>query len=306
MVQNTLKQKARKFAKEYEVPYLTALRAVDEPLHELKNLIEGLTRPLVEGVTRPGQFSSRINFSLLGDQGIYSSAFDLTEYKEDYGHDYNRLIKDYNFSHFKPGVEAVMEIGRRHSVLKEASAKNIWHYRELVRAGLVVDEHNIADIKLHHVAGYLSQHENIVFWGADVGIFAVFTASFLNIKSHRATIPVTRQQLESLVTGSPVGELHHRRVWCTEKTTSSHEYGTIFGSYDEDSFELHPRLRVLYKTGVTPQRSDFEKMGLDMDDFFIENSSSVVLKTEREGDTVTIYRDDAEWFSGDCDRVIYM
>ena len=73
-----------------------------------------------------------------------------------------------------------------------------------------------------------------------------------------------------------------------------------------EPYERHPRLRVLYKAGVTPQRSDFENMGLDMDDFFVENSSSVVLKTERKGDTVTIYKDDEKWFSGDCDLVIYM
>lgn len=305
MVQNTLKQKARKFAKEYEVSYLTALRAVDEPLHELESLLYNLRSP--------SQLSQRIHFSLFGDKGIYSSAFDLTEYErytesgQYYGPDYERLIEDHNFPHFKPGVETLIEIGRRWDALTEASAKDIWEYRQLVRAGLVVDEHNIADIKLHYVSGYVSQHDNITFYGNAVGVFAVFTASFVNILTHRATIPVTRLQLENLVTGSPVGEeLYHRRIWCAEKTTSCDEYETIFASHEMGPYERHPRLRVMYKAGVTPQRSDFEKMGLNMDGFFIENSSSVVLTTEREGDTITIYKDDEKWFSGNCDRVIYM
>ena len=305
MVQNTLKKKARIFATEYGVPYLTALKAVDEPLHEMRDLVLDPIRIYSE---------KNSHFRLIGNKGIYSSAFDLPNSEYPLSYSYSKFLKDSGFPRFESSVKLLQEMGRRYEAFEAVSARDIWHYRELVRAGIAVEKDIPIDIKLHYIGvGFGLDSENFRFHCAQLGIFAVSVAKFVDLLIPSSMIAVTPQQLENLIGGVPVGRLQQPEPYgsglSADRLVESKSYGSVLSS---SALDLHPSAQgsplilVFYKEGVQPKRQDFEALNLDMDDFLLEDTSGKVFRSELKGDDLVIYRDSKLFFFGNSERVIYM
>jgi len=202
-----LKRATRSFMEKHEgVPYLTALKAVDEPLHELRALEAN------RGVRK-------VHFRLIGEQSSYSSAFPewgmipLRSPLGTRGLYYSQLTETLGLSHFEDSRDFLRESGRRVELFERAgeSVYSIWDYRELWRAGLLWDGAPEVEPFFHHFgfhpdqSGRLMRHE-----GPSLGLFSVATAAYIDLEDTESYFPVTIQELENLKSGARVEDIGQR------------------------------------------------------------------------------------------------
>ena len=214
MAQNTLKQKAREFAKTYDVPYLTALKAVDEPLHELREVVRSASR-------RHMTANFRLTTERSAFEGIPCDVRDehwlrraqergSTLRVEDAPLDYKRFIVEKGWDDFGGWNAAdrnlVIELGRRATLLDSVGVQDIWAYRELYRAGILGADAEALEPRRCYFTGSLDVNEWLDKLGLQLGICAVAVKPFmeLDINNGWKLIPVTESQLDRLFLGEPV------------------------------------------------------------------------------------------------------
>jgi len=189
------------------VPYLTALKAVDEPLHQLRDF-----------VSETGKYSGLWpHFRLVGEKSIYSSPLRSDELS----FNPERMIRtvdprdpelrDSEFSSFGRVINDsyYKEMGRRVSLLEESGSPDVWHYRELYRAGLLGESAQEIEPFFHHFRndGW-AMGQAIAMDGARLGVFCVSFYPFSKVgETARGFLPVTRTQLAALRSGEPAGKL---------------------------------------------------------------------------------------------------
>lgn len=309
MVQNTLKQKAREFAKAHGVPYLTALKAVDEPLHELRDLMRySFTAPLA--MTGP-------HFRLIGSEGIYSSVYRELPPPSGYYRDGSPrdvpTLDELGFSYFSKTRDIFKEIGRRMELIDSAGAQDIWGYRELYRAGILADDAPELEVFLHYSHRELFEERRGLYrQGAELGLFVVILAP-LNELMDPKHFPVTQDQLKGLFTGSSSSApiwmpLHHvissgnlRRYW-------SKSYSRVYSSkrMQERSHYTEPIFRIFLEAIPSDESSKLKDLGFDLEDFIRDESlENVELKHTLGGDMIDLRVDENPLILGSSQTLIF-
>ena len=202
-----LKRAARSFMEKHEgVPYLTALKAVDEPLHELRDLVVN------KGVRAA-------HFRLIGEQSAYSSAFPewgMIPPRSPIDPDglyYGQLPETLGLSHFEDSRDFLRESGRRVELFERAGegVYSIWDYRELWRAGLLWDGAPEIEPFFHHFGFSPDQSGRLMrYEGPSLGLFSVAVAAYIDLVDMDSYFPVTIAELENLESGVAVGSVDQR------------------------------------------------------------------------------------------------
>lgn len=267
MAQTNLKRSARSFMAEHAgVPYLTALKAVDEPLHELRELSRMPDRELT---------AIHPHFRLVGSKSIYAPAFPELR-SPDSDQDYGGLIESRGLTHFGSTGDFLKEMGRRVSLLEEARVEDIWAYRELQRSGAISTGQ--LEPFLHHFGSKLPWgFEALLVEGHRLGIFGVSVASFLKFQEQVSFIPLTESQLSALCSGSSLGELRLPPIYIPSDGSSKwEERGELSFSkicYSHRELAGQPRLTLLLREDPMVSGFSIEDLGLSWDDFTVEAAS---------------------------------
>jgi hypothetical protein len=250
MVQNTLKQQARSFMERHSVSYSTALRAVDEPLHELRSLLRN---------PRAREFSFAQGFRLIPEDSIYGEAYFSKEPLSPSGRRH-----DDRFS-YRNSLKYMEESVRRYQLLRDHKVLDIWYYRELRRAGLTAPDAPEIEPVFHHYMGELgSSFSPIAVHGGMLGIFGVNMDQFAFISEHFPLIPVTDQQLKSLAEGSPAGPVEGFRYSLAERDDAERwtdSYRSMAVSTRKDSHN-RPSVTVFSKKPSGELIDDLERRGI--------------------------------------------
>ena len=275
MTQNTLTQKARLFAQRHDLPYATALRAVDEPYRELRDLIYSV---------RSKSDALQEHFRLIGDRGRFSAAYptpDLPEYSL-YGarsgtFDYLKgLISSQQLPCLSES-EFFIELGRRTERIERSKADDIWGYRELHRAGLVDKNELQLEPIFHYYYGSLrSGFEPMTFSGSRLGIFGANMSAYTDLAETYYLVPVTVSQLDALRTGESLSssvELSpsYAPHSAYEEANELHWKQSYIAAYSYDG-EGHdgggrgPGLVLLQKSSVADLKAKLLSMDLDPSD----------------------------------------
>lgn len=287
----TLKRRAQNFALTHNMSYLKALKAVDEPLHGLRDF-------LAEAKILGGP-NMRQQFRLHGEKGIFSDAFAprhrlvpsarLSDYHSEEPlfapvlPPFETNISNRN-AFLEQGVRARLGyptldhneffilLGERSSLLKSHSVENIWQLRELQRAGIISPAVDLSP-KLHYYG--LKLHDALLpamQRGSALGFFTVAMGAYSDLQNHRNlhfSIPLLPSVLEALFTGAsglkpdfqrerrgiPSEDLHF------EKGQIQGVYKAIHYPWQEDNF-----LTVVAAKGVDIRKRLLEH-GLDFDGF---------------------------------------
>lgn len=209
-----LKRRIREFQAQHGVSHSIASKAVDEPLHILRDLSR-----IPQSMATPDLNEAR--FRLVGDQSRFA------RFHQDYSEAGARYIRDI-FAQYQSmsSPSALMKlISRRFEVIEEAGGSDLWELRERVRAGLIifpeliespsaiapslVTQHRkqlIEPLFYWHegeldsrVAHYLSQGE-----GTRLGIFPLNMQGILELNDpgESAAIPITFEESGGLLDGS--------------------------------------------------------------------------------------------------------
>lgn len=271
MAQNTLKQKAREFAKTHGVPYLTALKAVNEPFRGLRDLIYSVSR---------NSDSLQQQFRLIGDRGRFSPAYptpDLPEYMTfgEYAgtRDHLRNVISTEGLPQLSQAEFFIELGKRTDRIQRSEADDIWRYRELHRAGLVdQDEPQLEPIFHHYFTGVAATWEPLMFSGSKLGMFGVNMSGYTQIRDAYYLIPVTVDQLTALRLGEPLGSpvefsLNHPPQDGAKELHWKQSYVAAYEYYGKDTGDRGPSLRLLLKSPVADLEAELQELGLDFGDF---------------------------------------
>ena len=263
MVQNTLKQHARSFMERHSVSYSIALRAVDEPLHELRDI----------GRNYYGAHSFRI----VPRQGSYGSGFP--------GVDSYDLTKNLGLSSFESSIACLKEIVRREGLLEASGSKNIWVYRELWRAGLLGPDAEALEPFFHHydegLYGPYRSLQNVL--GSISGIYPVNTTNFMGIRDESEKfIPVTRDQLQALGSGEPVGSIERftQIVGAVLEGWADWEarFSILATSKAKDIYGHQSLLSVLFRGDLPSLQEELRSRDLDPLDFDFRDISELELK----------------------------
>lgn len=272
MTQNTLKQKARLFAQKHGLPYATALRAVDEPYRELRDLIYSV---------RSKSDALQEHFRLIGDRGRFSAAYPMPnqhEYTVDEARARSRdYLRDLIASQQLPRLsktEFFIELGKRTDRIERSEAQDIWSYRELHRAGLVDKDELQLEPIFHYYYSSLrwSGFEPITFSGSPLGIFGVNMSAYTDLTETYQLIPVTVSQLDALRAGespsSPIElgpncALHS----ASEEANELHWKQSYIAAYSYDGGGRGPGLVLLQKSPVADLKAKLLSMDLNPSDF---------------------------------------
>ena len=232
-----LKRAARSFMEKHAVDYSTALRAVDEPLHELRDLIDG---------PRSLRFARAPLFRLRPEENLYGDP--LATERELRGEDWNPLKSRFFFQNT---IELMEESVRRVHLLRAAGAFDIWEYRELSRAGVLSTGSPELEPIFHHYYGSLeSDLGAIASFGSKVGIFGASLSPLLRISDELSHIPVTEEQLRALGNGNPVGAIEGFRFSLRERSGDAERwtdsYRSMVVSYARTNHN-EPRLTIFSK-----------------------------------------------------------
>jgi len=284
-----LKKRAKDFAETHGLSYLSALKAVDEPLHELRTFS-----------AFPAQRYTALypHFRLIGEESIYSSAYPELSY--DFGNPaYLSTIKAAGLSHFDGTRDLLREIGRRLQLLEDAGAENIWEYRVLQRGGLLGADAPALEPFLHHYGARIGAGMDTIFLEGDrLGIFGVSIARHTDIQDRFTLLPITEDQLSALIEGRPAGELNLPRYHTNgdggsffEKWSSS--YSLLATSVDPlygratDRSQLNS-LRIFLSQYPDDLQGFFDGLGLRSKDFVLRDVTGVVFTFTLDGDIITL------------------
>lgn len=270
MAQNTLKQKARDFAKTHGGSYLTALKAVDEPFHELRDLIYSI---------RSQSNSLQQHFRLIGDRGRFSAAYPAPDLpgRLVYGdYAWNRkhlrsVLSTENLPRLSQS-EFFIELGKRTDRIQRSEAGDIWAYRELHRAGLVDrDEPQLEPIFHHYFTRLSGGFEALIFSGAKLGIFGVNMASYDQMTEQFQLIPITVDQLDALRFGKSLETpiyfaLNHPSPKGVPELRWKQSYVAAYSHYG-DAGDHGPALSLLLQSPVDNLEAELRDLGLDFSNF---------------------------------------
>jgi len=264
-----LKRAARSLMGKHALGYSAALYAVDEPLHELRDL-----NPHSESDP-----SFPILFRAVSAQGNYgdvakSICYDSIPY----------AIRELGLSHFDGIMDFIEEAARRSALLKAHSLESFWEYRVLSRAGLLGPDAPELEPFFHYYEYELGAPFGPMYsMGQSLGLFPVNMSSFLAIDESYYFIPVTLDQLESLSSGDPAGPIElsprgeGRRV--AEPWTDS--YSILATSRSLTALD-NPKLSILFKGHFEELEAELKRRGLKSSQFSFRDISDRVLRL-REG-----------------------
>jgi len=196
-VNKALKKRAQAFAEEHELPYLKALKAVDEPLHQLRDL----TDP--EELKRLGYHP---HFRLIDEKereraDPKSAYAELIAAKFPAVNAHEQVIVEKGLPHFATLDNLYGECGTRLARLHREGLTDIWSYRELHRAGLLGPEAQPMEPVFHYFGWHLNQSGDSALPGeGKLGIFCVSIAEG-RFRGTGGLIPVTETQLGALKSG---------------------------------------------------------------------------------------------------------
>ena len=265
---NKLKRRAQAFMADHEgVTYLNALKAVDEPLHELRDLV---------GYPRVQEFGFTNFFRLVVEQGSYRSVA-----VESGATDFE-LIEKLGLFEYRGMWKFIDEAARRRELLKTNEVGDIWEYRELQRSGLLDSDAESMDPVFHHYDKHLRAPFAPMFGMGNIGFFPVNVSSLLEIDDTERFIPVTLDQLRALETGNgPVREIiapvyledhdagnvlewtgHYDILAVSKNRTSSYDLPCLSILFKGDFDDLSTELRA---NGLDPIEFDFEQIYDDID-----------------------------------------
>jgi len=269
---NKLKRQAQAFAAKHGVSYTVALKAVDEPLHELRDL---------GGDRSSWRHGTGNRFRIVPRQGSYGYAFDKPV------EPWYSISEEFGLSRYKNSMAFLQDLVARDALLEAASAGNIWEYRELHRSGLLGKDAAAMEPFFHHYNERLdpASYGQIEFTGHSYGIFPVNIAEFLQIGNDEISIPVTQDQLQALSEGRPVGYIeaplqitefdapnHSKRVYWKDS------YRFIARSKYYASHGHFAKLTILFKRDLESFYKELENRDLDPEDFNFEELPSTELK----------------------------
>jgi len=284
-----LKRRIREFRDTHGVSYLTALRAVDEPLHELRTFS-----------AFPAQKYTALypHFRLIGEESIYSSAY--PELSHDFGNPaYLSTIKAAGLSHFEGTRDLLREIGRRLQLLEDAGAENIWEYRVLQRGGLLGTDAPALEPFLHHYGARIGAGMETIFLEGDrLGIFGVSIARHTDIQDRYTLLPIAEDQLSALIEGRPAGELNLPRYhtngddgnffkkWAGSYSLLATSVDPLYGR-GSDRFQLNS-LRIFLSQYPDDLQGFFDGLGLRSKDFVLRDVTGVIFSFTLDGDIITL------------------
>lgn len=299
-----LKRAARSFMEKHEgVPYLTALKAVDEPLHELRDLVNQRNLFKVYG------------FNLVSEKTPYRSAYDDVPpgYPEEYKPNWNSYPIKQGMSHYSDTAAMIRDMGARLQLLDSTGAADIWEYRELQRSGIRGEVPELEPF--FHIAGK-SGDEILYDEGRRLGIYNVLIADFLEI-TDRELFPLTLKQFDALRAGVPAGplELPNSLPYDLDRAFIDHEYerGTIFHSEEEFVFhatslmgrtlhlrsgsEVHPKMQIFFRSRERRAAEDYiRSIGLELSDFKMHMAPRGEFEIQRQGTQLYVtYKDESDF-----------
>ena len=259
---NKLKRRAQAFMADHEgVTYLNALKAVDEPLHELRDLVFGVESEYSYGGAR--------GFRIVPRQGSYGYAFgDLSPHK---------ALDALGLTRFAYPMKFLEELVDRKRLLQNAGVSHIWGYRELYRAGLLDSGAIALEPFFHHFDSMIGESYGPLnsFESHLVGIYSVNVANFLGIFDHGNSIPATKLQLEQLLAGKPAGEFEALPQITSDGTPArdwTESYDLLAVSGQADSYEK-PKLSILFKGAEEELYRELEARDLDSSRFRVRDIS---------------------------------
>lgn len=162
MTQITLKRQAREFAAKHGISYSLALKAVDEPLHRLRDALYNRSK-----IARPG-------FRLIDSEEDLLEPL-APEEEDSIFADLSRKMRGIDVKLFVSSARSksafISDLSRRMDILTRSRAGDIWQHRMLYRAGLV--EENLEPVP-HYYHFYKDVERTLVSWkGANLGIIEV-------------------------------------------------------------------------------------------------------------------------------------
>lgn len=300
MTQNTLKQKARFFAQKYSLPYATALRAVDEPLHELRDLAR----------SRDDLYKVR-GFRLVSEETIYRSAYSdvPTSHPSEQTPAWGPYITKHGLSEYADTAELVRSIADRFDALRSVGAEDIWEYRELQRSGIHGAIPVLEPFFHHHGA---HGEELIYSEGVDLGIFSVSIADFLEIADNEELFPLTLKQFTGLRAGMPVGHLRFPNALSYDRDRGSSDKHYAFvesleRSREEFAFratsrvghqrgrkatKVFPKMQIFFRSPDRRAADDYiRSLGLELSDFEISVTPRGPFEIQYQGALVVVSYD---------------
>lgn len=274
---NKLKRSAQLFSKEYGLPYLASLRAVDEPLHGLRDYLSvgsALKSPI-----------SRGHFQVVGSKSIYARGFEVPFHPAG-GRDYRGFIKEQDLTHYSTDGDFFRDLARRVSLLERYGAKDIWHYRTLRRAGMLPESADELEPFFDHYGFHSSRLEGSL-WEETmrVGIYGVSLSSYLESAPGSTLLPLEISQHELLIAGkNPDGALSRFLEHYNSQRELLEDRGSTYShlatSQSDTAFysgSKIPRLLVMFRegeaaNGKSPEER-LESLGLNPNSFRTERFS---------------------------------
>lgn len=222
MTENTnLKRRAREFAGIYDLPYATALRAVDEPFHGLRDF-------LAEAEAQ-NDSNLRLQFRLHGEQGIFSDAFlpdqrphprkDSPAWAK-VGLTYGTVmapilssptlrgwdLEDVRAKEGLPTIEEdefIIELGQRAALLRKYAVRSIWELRALQRAGIIEGSADLSPKRHYYGTQIEAAYMPAMKVGASLGLFTVAMGCYTDLQTAKQhLIPIRPEALDSLFAGA--------------------------------------------------------------------------------------------------------
>lgn len=301
MAQNTLKQKARLFAQKHGLPYATALRAVDEPLHELRDLAR----------SRDDLYKV-LGFRLVSEESIYRSAYSDVppSHPSEQTPAWGPFITEHGLSEYTDTAEMVRSIADRFDALRSVGAEDIWEYRELQRSGIHGAIPTLEPF-FHHY-GYFG--EGLIYSeGADLGVFPVAIADFLEIDDDTELFPLTLKQFDELRSGTPVGNLrfpnaltydwdrgnsdsHYAFVESLERSREEFAFhATSYRGYTRrgpKETRVFPKMQIFFRSHDRRAAEGYiRSLGLELSDFEISAAPRGPFEVQRQGALVIVSYD---------------
>lgn len=194
-----LKKRAQAFADKHELSYLQAFKAVDEPLHQLRDLMD------IKEISRADYFPG-LRLATEADRRVSPYADSVATDQESWS--YASLVARMKLSRFNFSEHFYMELGRRLNLLEKTHTYDIWRYRELHRAGLLFEDAPAMEPFFHHFSTEFTWGaESAFFQAAQTGIFGVSIASAADYNGSKPLIPITEDELESLKRGDAIEKI---------------------------------------------------------------------------------------------------
>lgn len=222
-----LKRRIREFQAQHGVSHSIALKAVDEPLHALRDLgrLPELLNTLPQVTTTGTPALQDVRFRLVGDSSRFAElARDHSEHQSSF---IKGMIIHGQDMEFTSKASLMRMISNRFELFEKAGVRDIWSFRELLRGGIVgfpedlensLDEAFKSSVERRLFEPIFYYYENeldrqidhylSLGYGDRLGIFPVSLTSILEQKSNsnRALIPLTLNELEELQQGRFSGD----------------------------------------------------------------------------------------------------